>query len=131
MNKLWHDDIRRPPDETWNWARTNQAAYELLLRQPYAECSLDHDLGLSEYDPDLPDADMQRGWDKENDGCDLVIWMIEKRLGPPKITIHSWNPIGAARMANLLRDHGYNPIVRPYKSSNFEAEFLRLMAQDI
>lgn len=112
--KIWHDDIRRPPDETWEWARTNEEAEILLLAADIEEISLDHDLGLHNHDPDVPDADMQMGWDQENDGFDLVKWICENKLIPAKVTIHSWNPVGAEKMRAWLADHGCTAIVKPY-----------------
>ena len=107
--KLWHDDIRRPPSNDWNWARTNAEAKELLLRQPYDEISMDHDLGLHKADPDVPDADIQVLPDGmiPEEGWELAKWMVETGNVPPKITIHSWNPIGALRMKLIFTDAGY------------------------
>lgn len=108
--KLWHDDVRRPPDTSWVWARTNDIAIKLIdTNGKPDECSLDHDLGLHNADPDVPDADMQQGWDEENDGFDLVKWMVDNDFVPDKVTIHSWNPWGAERMASYIRnaiEHG-------------------------
>jgi hypothetical protein len=114
--KLWHDDIRRPPDDAWIWARTNEDAKAALIAHRIEECSLDHDLGLHLADPDAQDADLQRGWDVENDGVTLIQWMVQHaQYMPQRITIHSWNPQGAARMAALLADHGYPCVVKPYE----------------
>jgi hypothetical protein len=99
--KLWHDDIRRPPDETWTWARTNDEAKLLLLNHEVEEASLDHDLGLHGHDPDVLDADLYAAPQTE-DGYELVAWMIENGKVPPRIRIHSWNPPGAKRMAQAL-----------------------------
>lgn len=112
--RLWHDDIRRPPDDSWTWARTNQEAMSFLEAGGVSECSLDHDLGLERADPDVPDADLQHGWDPVNDGLGLVRWMIEHDLVPGLVTIHSWNPVGARRMADALGDAGRACTVRPY-----------------
>jgi hypothetical protein len=106
--KVWHDDIRRPPDNSWIWVRTNQEAMRCIslaftLEAPVHEISMDHDLGLHNHDPDVPDADMQMGWDEENDGFELVKWMVEHDYVPEIVTIHSWNPDGAKRMADYLR----------------------------
>lgn len=111
--KLWHDDIRRPPDETWKWARTNEAAITALATGEVEEISLDHDLGLHGEDPDAPAAELGRG-QAEQTGYDLVKWMCEHGKLPAKITIHSWNPPGAERMAAALRDAGCAPLVAPY-----------------
>ena len=46
MMKLWLDDVRTPPDETWTWVKSAQEALE-LFRQPNVVdiASLDHHLG--------------------------------------------------------------------------------------
>lgn len=111
--KIWHDDIRRPPDDTWTWARTNDAAIAVLMAREVHEISLDHDLGLHGEDPDAPAAELGRS-QAEQTGYHLAQWMCHHRLLPAKITIHSWNPVGAARMAAAFRDAGCSPIVAPY-----------------
>lgn len=107
--KLWHDDIRPAPDDTWRWARTNKAAELLLLEakdssDPITEASLDHDMGLHDFDPHIEDSDMMVAPDAhlQADGLDLAKWMVEHDLVPPKVTIHSWNPVGAMAMAKTL-----------------------------
>lgn len=104
--KLWHDDIRRPPDTTWVWARTNQVAKEILNRHGVevdtlfdwvTEISLDHDMGLHDADPDAPGADLLVGHAEET-GRHLLEWMILQDLVPAKVTLHSMNPVGAEYM---------------------------------
>lgn len=117
MVKLWHDDIRRPPDDSWKWARTNYEAKAILLLADVDVISLDHDMGLERVDPDIPDADLMVTGDRDpdEDGTELVNWMIETGNLPSEIRIHSWNPAGASRMALALRDAGVKAIeVRPY-----------------
>ena len=48
--KIWLDDLRPPPDETWEWIKTSkQATKEILCGlysgMTYREISFDHDLG--------------------------------------------------------------------------------------
>jgi hypothetical protein len=114
--RLWHDDIRRPPDASWIWARTNADAKRALRAHSIAEASLDHDLGLHDYDPDEQDADLRCPPDgmRPEEGWELVKWMIEDGCVPPRVTIHSWNPVGAQRMARMLADAGHSCVVRPY-----------------
>ena len=128
-SKLWHDDIRRPPDETWFWARTNQDAVRYLLASDCKEASLDHDLGLHDVEPDEfpPCRDpafpserqatyLLKGNSPDGDGVDLVKAMLCLRLVPPKVTIHSWNPEGANYMAGLLSSlSGAEVVVRPFE----------------
>lgn len=112
--KLWHDDIRRPPDDTWLWVRTNHDAKALLQTGEFDEVSLDHDLGLHELDPDTPDAIYLVGHGEET-GLDLVDWMIERCCVPDKVTVHSMNPVGADRMCRMLNARGYDCYRQPYQ----------------
>lgn len=114
MNKLWVDDIRRPPEGQWIWARTNEDAKEALAVYYITEISMDHDMGHHDRDPDDEDSIFLRG-DAEEDGTELAKWMIEFGLVPQKVTIHSWNPDGAKRMANLLRPHCLTLVEQPYQ----------------
>lgn len=115
--KLWHDDIRTPPDG-WEWARTNAQAMVFLEQGEVDEISLDHDLGyhdvsLPEDPDDLAEVLILKGQGEET-GMDLVRWMVETKRVPPKVTIHSWNPPGAANMRSWLEQHGYECVVAPY-----------------
>lgn len=113
--KVWHDDIRRPPDDSWVWARTNAEAIGLLEQNDVIEISLDHDLGLEEVDPEIPSAFLLKGSSPKGTGVVLVEWMCDTGRVPPTITIHSWNPDGARRMAWLLDDRGYGCTIAPYR----------------
>lgn len=116
--KLWHDDVRPPPDG-WIWARTNAQAQAILENDwPVTEISLDHDLGFSHVEiPDDHDEflEVMRLRGDEEEGTELVEWMIVNNRVPPTITIHSWNPAGAVKMARMLNDAGHSVMVRPYK----------------
>jgi hypothetical protein len=115
--KLWVDDIRRPPDDSWTWARTNEQAIDALRTGEVTEASLDHDMGLHEADPDAPGAETWIAADRAQhaNGLDLVGWMCQNGVLPEAITIHTWNPEGAGRMAALLRQHGRAAVVAPYE----------------
>lgn len=120
--RLWFDDIRQPPDDTWLWARTVGHAKELLTEAWFDECSLDHDMGLHELDPGEGED-----WDKiieianalaprhEENGFDLVEWMIETGEVPARVTIHSWNRPAAVRMAARLNRAGYDVLISPFQ----------------
>lgn len=117
--KLWHDDVR-PAPEGWVWARTNTEAKSLLLTGRVTEVSLDHDLGFHDVvipdDPDeLAEVLILKG-QSDQTGYDLVCWMIDNFLVPAKVTIHSWNPLGAQNMAARLNRYGYNCTISPFKA---------------
>lgn len=102
--KLFHDDIRRPP-QGWIWARTNADAIGWLRTGQVSEISLDHDLGGHELDPDAEDAFLYRG-SSEDTGLKLVKFMIYYKIIPAEITIHSWNSVGASNMLRAFHNAG-------------------------
>lgn len=115
MTKIWHDDIRRPPNEDWVWCRTNEQAQHFLKYWEVNEISLDHDLGLDYLDPDCDTESWAfAGSSPKGTGLDLVEWMCIMKLVPEKVTIHSWNPVGAQNMAARLNYFGYDCIVKPF-----------------
>lgn len=121
--KLWHDDVRPPPSVEWAWMRTNEEARMYLYNakviedeggEGITECSLDHDLGA---DPE--DGIYAKGAAEET-GMKLVEWMIAQHLVPPKVTIHSWNAVGARRMAQALNAAGYSVTLAPYSLKEYK-----------
>jgi len=94
--KLWVDDLRKPPDDGWYWALDAEDAKEVLLEHQISEQSLDHDLG-----------------DAKSDGLTLLVWEHDHKLVPYLTTLHTWNRIGAERMAAFLADHRYNVVIEP------------------
>lgn len=125
--KLWHDDIRRPPEGGWIWARTNRdAIFFLLLARDHGapeilEASLDHDLGMDDQDPDAdPNTWLLRGDSLEGDGVDLCMAMYHLHLVPPVVTIHSWNPDGAERMASICREAGADVMVCAFRAPGMD-----------
>ena len=92
--KLWIDDIRTPPDETWDWVTTSDAAIAFMkmwkddgLSSYYTfdEVSFDHDLGGD---------DTSRA---------VVIWMIENNVRFNKYNVHSANPVGAEWLNGMIK----------------------------
>lgn len=89
--KLFLDDIRDPPDNTWSVARTYSDAVDLIRELGYPEeISFDHDLG------------------DEKTGLDLAHYLIEMDLdsksmpGNFSFSVHSANPVGRANIKALL-----------------------------
>lgn len=76
LNKLWVDDLRVPPDETWEWASSSAHALMLLKDYGFDVVSLDHDLGGD--DTTRP----------------IVLWWCETGNWPGRVLIHTANPVG-------------------------------------
>jgi hypothetical protein len=86
--KLFIDDVRNPPDDSWTVVRTVEEAKNLLQSWDLPTImSLDHDLGGDE-------TVMQ-----------VLHWMAEEYYeeGPPEWTIHSANPVGRQNMESFLK----------------------------
>lgn len=111
--KIWHDDVRPAPDG-WLWAATNAAAQELFAQYSIEAISLDHDLGAIPTGEMSPTEILYLKGSGEETGLDLVMWMIEQDCVPASVTIHSWNPAGAKRMAQGLDDAGYHCLLEPF-----------------
>ena len=78
--KLFLDDVRQPPDESWAVARTYAECIRVLKTGAVESLSLDHDLGES-----------RTGYDV---ACWIEAAVILEGFNPPKITVHSANPVG-------------------------------------
>jgi hypothetical protein len=87
--RLWIDDLRPAPDASWTIARSSAAAIGILSSGRVVRVSFDHDLGGS-------------------DTAMRVIEWLEVRCEQdptfplPAATVHSANPVGAARLRDAL-----------------------------
>ena len=90
--KIFLDDIRKPPDESWTLCKWPDEVIDLLLTGKVTHLSLDHDLGNDDF----------------GTGNDVVIWLEEQvyfnRLRPPIITVHSANPVGRKKMEQGIKN---------------------------
>lgn len=89
--KLWLDDIRPKPDETWCHCLTVACAKEVIsawlrIGLPFEEASLDNDLGPG-----------------EEEGRKLVLWMAERNIWPDRVSVHSANPVAVEYMEGMIR----------------------------
>ncbi len=116
--KLWLDDVRSAP-EGWTHVHTVEQAKALLISHHVSEASLDHDLGactqcldgrtpaeafveLSYIEHDRRNRTCTEAG-HHNSGYDLVVWMASEDVWPThKPSVHSMNPIGAARMRGVI-----------------------------
>lgn len=106
--RLWLDDIR-PAPEGWVWVKNFEQAVNALAAEPWDEASLDHDLADWHYAANSltgqctsPSENARR---QEKTGYHVALWMVENRVFPPQVWIHSMNPSGAQSMLLLLQRH--------------------------
>ncbi len=97
--KIWVDDERPAPDETWTRMKNSTVAVLLLkaLKRrglvPRA-ISLDHDLGLS------------KATGLEDTTRPVVLWMCENDFWPTEVYVHSMNPIGREWLEGMVNRYG-------------------------
>lgn len=110
---LWLDDMR-PAPAGWVHCRSVNEAKALLTTGGVMRASLDHDLGACDA-CNGRDAD---AWLEEHDyksmphcdhvgtGYTLVCWMEATGIWPhERPTVHSANPVGRARMLQVIAKH--------------------------
>jgi len=98
--RLWLDDVRLPPDDSWTWAKTIDEAIPILKSGLVVEASLDNDLG--------EDADGE----KLAEGRKLVLWMAEHQIWPSdRLRVHSSNTVAVGYMNGTIERYG--PYGRP------------------
>ena len=84
--KLWLDDLRPPPDDSWHWATTVKVAKRLLFDYLVTEASLDNDLG-----------------EGQEEGRRLVLWLCENpEFWPDKVVVHSANVVAGEYMTSMI-----------------------------
>jgi hypothetical protein len=91
--KLFVDDERQPPDDTWTVVRSAPAAIGEYLCSIYTPeaLSLDHDLGKN-----VPT------------GYDVAVWVerqvyLDGMIPPKVLKVHSANPVGRARILQTFQ----------------------------
>lgn len=105
--KLYIDDLRKVPDDTWTLARTNTEAIRLLATGYVEEVSCDHDICVANFGQiSVP---LRRRLAIGEETFQPVIYYIaamKPEDRPKKIILHSANPAGAMRMSGILYDAG-------------------------
>lgn len=99
--RLWLDDRRQAPDETWHRVWTAPQAIECLSKRTYTEASFDHDLGackqcLADHDGD----DIPLECEHNGNGYQALCWLEEQVAMDPTFpipTLHVHTDNGGAR----------------------------------
>jgi hypothetical protein len=105
--KLYLDDIRKAPDDSWTVVRNFEEFQKYIEEHGLpAVVSFDHDLGHGQA---YTKPRGKRVWiprekfEEIRDGYDACKWMLENYGMPDDVRIHSMNPVGAERIRNLIK----------------------------
>lgn len=93
--KIWVDDIRTPPDDTWVWCKTSaDAIFALKIRSGAAGyIHMNGSIEIMSLDHDLGGDDTTRP---------IVLWMCENDFWPIKVRVHSMNPVGRMWLLSMI-----------------------------
>lgn len=113
--KLFIDDIRTPPDDTWNICRDVSSAIRALdmFYEDVSEIMLDHDISHQ-----VVVGKMSRPYPCEETFEAVARYLAtlkkyqdartdEHRIWSPKIHIHTSNHVGAKKMMDILKNAGF------------------------
>jgi hypothetical protein len=93
-HRLWVDDIRQPPDQSWTWVTTSTLAIDRLRDWRWNTMSLDHDLG---------DDDTTRP---------VVLWLCHHPdRWPSFISVHSRNPVGVDWLTGMIDRYAPDDVI--------------------
>ena len=88
MKKLFLDDIRNPPDSSWDVVRSYDEFVSYISLNGVPDfISFDHDLG-----------------DAVPTGMDCAKWLVETERLLPNFAVHSANPPGRINIFSLLEN---------------------------
>ena len=116
--KLFVDDIRNAPDDTWVLARTIKAALSAIDRFEFDTVSLDHDISHQ-----VTVGAVSRPYPCEETFSVVATYLgVLRRTYPervvPEIIIHTANPVGANIMAKICERYVLPYKIEPYKPAN-------------
>lgn len=86
--KIFLDDLRDPPDDSWTVCRTAEEAILKLSEENVEEISLDHDLGA-----ELTGYDVAKYIEQQ---------VVMNRMPCPRWSVHSANPVGRQNIAAAM-----------------------------
>jgi hypothetical protein len=107
MAKLWLDDLRPVPDNTWDIVKNYEEFVAYITTNGVPELiSFDHDLGSEHYKAlfKCPKKHiLNKGFIKKT-GYDCAKWLVENDYKINYFKVHSMNPIGAINIETLLNN---------------------------
>lgn len=110
--KLYVDDIRTSPDDSWNICRTALSAIRAIdmFGEQITDITLDHDISHQ-----IVMLDMSRPF-----ACNETFEIVARYIAlframnehfNPIVSIHTSNPAGAQRMKEILERVGFMPVI--------------------
>lgn len=94
--KLWIDDLRTPPDESWAWAKTSEEALS-ILRTKYSAL-----VGLVPVQTDeLTDVSFDHDLGGDDTSRPIMLWMAEYGFWPAAVYVHTMNVVGAQYLMGI------------------------------
>lgn len=108
--KLFVDDIRNAPDESWTVARTVNSAIRALAMFSPTEISLDHDISHQ-----VAVGDLSRPYPCAETFQAVAHYIVMKHNAldwNPKVIIHTSSPVGAKELEAILKMGGVETEVR-------------------
>ena len=118
--KLYVDDLRRLPDDSWTLARNNTEAIRLLATGHVEEISIDHDICVP-FSGELSEG-VKRRLQIGGETFQPVVYYIiamAPTLRPKKITMHTANVHAGKLMIDLMKDAG---IHAEYKEGSYNID---------
>lgn len=93
--KIWVDDIRTPPDDTWEWFKTSQEVINEFENAKWYNAVHGNKIGydIMSLDHDLGGDDTSRR---------IVLWMCENEFWPDEVRVHSANPVGVEWLEGMI-----------------------------
>ena len=106
--KLWVDDIRNAPDDTWHVARTAIEAIRAISRYDFEVISLDHDISHQ-----VTVGPLGRPFPCEETFASVAYYIAAKypcspelkllHSNAPKVILHTSNTVAGDEMAEVLK----------------------------
>lgn len=104
--RIWVDDIRTPPDESWTWFKTSEDTIKYLVGEKHIGCC---DLEAMSLDHDLGGDDTSRR---------IVLWMCENEFWPVEVRVHSANPVGIEYLEGMISRYHPTGATNPERMKN-------------
>lgn len=118
--KLWIDDFRDAPDDSWTEVRKVEPAIKSIVHFNFDEISIDHDIENRPDDETFKPVAYFIGekYKGVQEMSDFRTGFGPRIQAVPKITIHSDNPVGAKELQAIFKQYGFDNVLwNPFTSN--------------